>query len=129
MDNTPILDMPVISSYSRAEALRDGVLVDVSTTALLVGFSVPVAMTSTVHESYVCLPAPLLGQDEFGRLWDILWMAALAARAQRTETTVRFTVLVRNDDASPSRPVELKLVIGPADDLSPCITILLPDED
>ena len=38
----------VISSYSRAQAIEDGVLVDVSSVARAAGIKFPVAMTRTV---------------------------------------------------------------------------------
>jgi hypothetical protein len=42
---------PVIHAYSRAEALEDGVLVDVTSTAREAGFRIPVALTRAVWES------------------------------------------------------------------------------
>ena len=41
-------DAEVISSYSRAQAIEDGVLVDVSTVAKEAGIKFPVAMTAAV---------------------------------------------------------------------------------
>src|SRR4051812_20157275 len=43
-----MMDWPVISTYSRAEAIEDGVLVDVSALASTRGFKIPVAMTAGV---------------------------------------------------------------------------------
>src|SRR3990172_13277670 len=40
---------PVIYSYSRADAINDGVLVDVSTLAKEAGIKYPVAVTARVH--------------------------------------------------------------------------------
>lgn len=37
-------------------------------------------------------------------------------------------MLVLNDDTTP-KPVRLKAVCGPDDDLAPCLTVMLPDED
>jgi hypothetical protein len=69
------------------------------------------------------------GQNEAGRLWDVLTMLGHASRAAgRGQSEVRFQVLVRNDDTSP-KPVRLKSVCGPDDDRSPCLTVTLPDED
>ncbi len=39
---------PAISAYSRAQAIEDGILVDVSDTAREAGFNIPVAITRTV---------------------------------------------------------------------------------
>jgi hypothetical protein len=70
----------IIHSYSRAQALDDGDLVDVTETAKEAGFKYPVALTRTVWNTYVEVPAGVEGQDEAGRLWDILFMLRLAAR-------------------------------------------------
>jgi hypothetical protein len=119
---------PVLHTYSRAEALEDGALVDVTSTANEASFRIPVALTRAVWESYVTVPPKVRAQDERGRLWDILWMASLAARSNRDAQTVLFTVAVRNDNRSP-RPRRLKAVVGSGDDGEAVITILLPDED
>lgn len=119
----------LIFSYSRREALEDGVLIDVTETAKEAGFRVPVAMTSAAWATCVEIPRGVTGQDEAGRLWDVLTMLRYAGRGRAGEgSTVLFDVLVLNDAESP-RPVRLKAVCGPDDDLSPCVTVMLPVED
>ena len=60
---------PVIFAYTRAQAIEDGILVDVSETAREAGFRIPVAVTRTVWDRIVALPEGYLGfQDERGRL-------------------------------------------------------------
>ena len=64
---------PVISEYSRAQAIEDGVLVDVSETAREAGIRFPLALTRAVWESCVEVPRnrkgqPVPCQDEPGRL-------------------------------------------------------------
>ncbi len=75
-------DADVISTYSRAEALADGVLVDVSEMAREAGFRFPVAITAGVHALLSNIPEKS-GEDYDGRLWDVLWMASLAAKRGR----------------------------------------------
>jgi hypothetical protein len=58
----------VIHSYSRAEAIRDGVLIDVTAVAREAGFRYPVALTAAVWERYVVVPPGVICQDEAGRL-------------------------------------------------------------
>ena len=41
---------PVIFAYTRAQAIEDGILVDVSETAREAGFRIPVAITRTVWD-------------------------------------------------------------------------------
>ncbi len=119
---------PVIHPYSRREALEEGALIDVTSTAREAGFLIPVALTRAVWVRYVAVPPKVVAQDEPGRLWDILWMASLAARRNRDASVVCFTVSVRNDNRQP-RPRRLKAVVGSGDDGEPVITILLPEED
>jgi hypothetical protein len=61
--------------YSRAEAIADGVLVDVSEVANEAGLRFPVALTRAVWERCVAVPPGVACQDEAGRLWDVLWSA------------------------------------------------------
>jgi hypothetical protein len=65
----------LIHSYGRRQAIKDGVLIDVTTTAKEVGFCFPVAVTAALWSQYVRVPDAVEGQDEAGRLWDILGSA------------------------------------------------------
>jgi hypothetical protein len=119
----------LIHSYSRSEAIADGVLIDATPTAKEAGFRYPVALTSAAWATCVYVPDDAHGQDEAGRLWDVLTMLGHASRsAGRDVSTVHFDVLVLNDGTAPE-PVRLKAVCGPNDDLTPCLTVMLPDED
>lgn len=118
----------IIHTYSRAQALADGVLVDVSETARDAGIRYPVALTRAVWERYVVVPERVAAQDEAGRLWDIVTLLRHAAR--RGGSVVLFQLHVRNDNRPGTPPmVQLKAVCGPHDDATPCITIMLPEED
>ena len=117
----------VIHRYSRADAIRDGVLVDVSEVAREAGIKYPTALTRAVFDRYVTVPPKVECQDEAGRLWDIVFMLFLACR-RVSGSVLRYTVYVRNDNRR-ARPVRLKAVCGPDDDGSPCLTVMLPEED
>jgi hypothetical protein len=125
------LTPPLIFSYTRAQAVADGVLVDVTATAREAGFVLPVAVTSAAWAAYVRVPDGVAGQDEAGRLWDVLNMLRFAIRRDPGGgPELRFQLHVRNDNTEGEPPlVTLKAVCGPDDDLSPCITVLLPEED
>src|ERR1035441_3364829 len=70
----------VIYSYTRKQAIEDGVLVDITEIAKEAGSKYPVAITSTAFFGYVA-PDPMPpGQDLKGRLWDLFTMFKLAAR-------------------------------------------------
>ena len=120
----------VIHSYTRAEAIADGVLVDVSEMAKEAGFKFPVALTRAAYVKYAEVPEGMTGQDQQGRLWDILNMLRFAAAQSRGESEILFKLYVRvhKGDRRP-RLVTLKSVCGPNDDASPCITVMMPDED
>jgi hypothetical protein len=114
--------------YTRAQAIADGVLVDVSKMAQEAGIKYPTALTSAVWAEYVQVPEGVEGQDEAGRLWDILFMFRLAAKRAAGRSEILFELVVQNDNTTP-KPVTLKVICGPGDTLDPVLTILLPDED
>lgn len=122
-------DSILIHSYSRREALQNGVLVDAGETAQEAGFRYPVALTAAAWATCVAVPDAAPWQDETGRLWDVLTMLGHAVRGLRHDADrIPFDVLVQNDDTGP-KPVRLVAVCGPDDDLSPCVTVMLPGED
>ena len=127
---------PVIDAYTRAQAIEDGILVDVSDTARQAGFKIPVAVTRSVWERLVALPEGYLGfQDESGRLWDVLWMAHYYAVRASNSDRVRMCVLVRDirkdlrDSNRPPRRHFPIVAIGAGDSGEPVITIMWPEDD
>jgi hypothetical protein len=117
----------VIHTYSRAEAIDDGSLVDVSTLAKEAGFTYPVAMTRASWCKTVEVPTGLEHcQDETGRLWDVLSVMRYAAK--HGGSVMHFDVITQTSERE--RPmVTLKAICGPGDTLAPVITIMLPEED
>lgn len=128
-DESPFGD--IIYSYTRAQALADGVQVDVSKTASEAGIRFPVFFTRTVFDAYVTVPPKVEGQDEAGRLWDIVWMLRFAIQRSRPGCDrLPVALYVRNDNRAP-RLVKLIATCGPLDidDPRPAITVMVPDED
>jgi len=122
----------VIDIYTRAQAIEDGYLVDVSKSeeAVEAGFRCPVALTRTVWTKYVEVPEGVYGQDQKGRLWDILYLYSIAAKSHRQSDTMYFQLHVRNNNKDGMPPlVTLKGVCGPGDDGEPVVTILEEFED
>jgi len=119
----------VIHAYSRAQAIEDGFMVDLSqsSAAKECGFTFPIAMTRAVWDKYVEVPPKVKGQDVNGRLWDIVYMLHYAIKKTGATELVNFVVYVRNDN-SRAKAVRLKAICGPGDDASPVITIMLPGE-
>jgi hypothetical protein len=123
---------PVVYSYSRAQAVADGVQVEVTKTAQEAGIRFPVFLTRTVFDAYVAVPPDVTGQDEAGRLWDVVWMTRFGIlRAKPGADRIPVALYVRNADNRPSRLVKLIAQCGPLDidDPQPAITVMMPDED
>jgi len=121
----------VVYSYTRAQAVADGVQVEVTKTAQEAGIRFPVFLTRTVFDAYVAVPPDVSGQDEAGRLWDVLWMLRFAIqRTSRGVERLPFALYVRNDNRA-AKLVKLIAVAGPLDidDPAPCITVMMPNED
>lgn len=120
----------MIFAYTRREAIADGVLVDVTEAARGAGFAFPVAVTSGVWAECIRVPRGVSGQDEAGRLWDVLMMLRIASRTCGKGNRVDFGVRVKNDDGPGMPPlVRLYALCGPGDDAEPVITVMLPHED
>jgi len=122
---------PVIYSYTRSQAVADGMQVDVSKVAAEAGIRFPVFLTRAVFDSFVTVPPGVTAQDEAGRLWDVVWMLRFAIRkAQTGQARLPFALYVRNDNHRP-RLVKLVAMCGPLDidDPAPTITLMLPEED
>lgn len=120
----------VIFSYSRAQALADGVLIDVTQQAQEYGFRYPVAVTSTVWEDCIRWNNDIgtTYQDGAGRLADMLWMAARAAKSSKGTLAVFDIQRIAHGQSKPST-VTLKSICGPGDSAEPVITIMFPEED
>ena len=126
----------VISTYTRAQAIEDGVLVDVGSTAQEAGFKWPVALTCAAWADCVAWTEDdsrqQVYQDESGRLWDVLYMASHAIRSSKDSGHRLLFQLYRvphDGQSTGAVLVTLKLIVGPGDAGEPVITILLPNED
>ncbi len=85
-----LLSTDIIHIYTRGDALRDGVLIDITETAREAGFSCPVAITAAAWLDFVKWAEENRAcQDEAGRLWDVLTMARHAARGSGNRSTFR----------------------------------------
>lgn len=120
----------LIFSYTRAQAIEDGVLIDVSETARECGFVLPVALTQAAWAVCVGVPGDTPGQDESGRLWDLLTLLRFEICKNRGQATSRvdFSVSVQQSPRKRER-VALYALCGPGDDGEAVITVMLPNED
>ena len=130
-DNTDSPFGPVIYSYTRKQAVADGFQIEVTKTAQEAGIKFPVFITRTVFDSFVAVPPDVAGQDEAGRLWDIVWMLRFAiSRSRPGVHRLPVALYVRNDNRA-ARLIKLVASCGPLDmdDPQPAITVMMPDED
>lgn len=121
----------VIHAYSRADALADGVLVDISEWSREAGFKFPVAVTSEVWA--VLEPSSELkaeGQDTAGRAWDLLTILRHEIRRSTRTDKVHFAPLFVLKPAQKAAPVKLWAKCGPGDDgETPTITVMIEGQD
>ncbi len=125
-----------ISTYTRAQAIEDGVLVDAGSMAREVGFTGSVALTSAVWADCVAWTdddgEKQTHQDQSGRLWDVLYMASHAIRTSKDSgdrLLFQLHRVPRDGKATEAEPVTLKLIVGPGDSGELVITVLLSNED
>ena len=142
MTNTssnPFEGAEIISTYTRRQAIEDGVLVEVDErTSREAGFRCPVALTRAAWEDAVewteedterkrggCF------QDSTGRLWDVLCMARFAIQRASGGTQLHYQLrrVPRGGRGRQARKIVLKLVCGPEDGGRPAHTIMQPGED
>ena len=124
-------DWNVVYSYSRAQAIADGVLVDITDAARVAGFKVPTVLTATLYHGYVVPPAGLdgcFGQSAAGRLHDVLTLALFAARASKGTDRVYFKVDFLMAPGK-TETVDIIAHIGPGDTPAPVLTIMMPEDD
>ena len=112
-----------IYSYSRAQAIEDGVLVDLShVDSIRQHWKHPFACTSAVWGIIEdALKRP--DQDSCGICHDISTIAKLAVRSARDADQILFTVIITGKKHA------MKLHIGPGDTAAAVLTLMLPYED
>lgn len=124
----------VISVYTRTQALKDGTLIDVSSTAYEAGFTIPVAVTYAVWNAYIewtdIDTERQTIQDTEGRLWDVLSMLRFAIIRSRARCVYyKLYVVPRNGKSEKAKLTQLKAIVSAGDRGEPVITVMLPNED
>ena len=120
-------DEIIIHSYSRAQALEDGVLVDISDLAEEMGFKCSVAVTCGVHD---------LLKDEYhaaqcftGRAWDMLMILRFEIMRSKSTDIIYFSPYFNTKLHRNPKPYKLWSKCGPGDNGEPVITVMLVGED
>lgn len=118
-----------IFTYSRSQAIEDGVLIDVTAMAKEQGIRFPVAITTEFWHTYIVPPQEedLSCQSIEGRLWDTLWLFRCAAAGCPTDRIMFYVHYVM--ESRKIKKIRVKSICGPGDQGEPVITIMLPNED
>jgi hypothetical protein len=121
-------DWPVIFQYSRADAIGDGVLFDLTAPAKETGIKHPVAVTAGVWAVCVAVPdSPWNNEAE--RILDLITMLRLAMLRSVGGDRVDFEVCVQTGKRK-QQTIPLYALCHPGDDgRTPVITVMLPHED
>ncbi len=115
----------LIYAYTREDALNDGVFVDVTSTAKEVGFKIPVAITSNLFHTYIKPSNMPVGQDENGRLWDLLWMFYNACKtSSKDNNMVAFKVIFDRKEVTVWGVIEAQSMTNH----DPAINLMLPED-
>ena len=133
-------DSKPIFVYTRANAIDDGVLVEISNeqghpelAALLkeVGFKLNTCMTAAAyHETVACGEADrAFGQSEVGRLWDVLMLIRHGMSRPEVVDRVDFKVSVFRGDTQQHEVVDMYALCHGGDAGEPCVTVMLAHED
>jgi len=123
-------DFKVVYSYTRAQAIADGVLVDVTEQARQSGFKLPVAIGDNLFNGYIVPPDGLEGEGQSleGRLHDVFEMLKAAASCRWNESRVTFEVIFLMAPRMIQK-VLILAVAGRGDNGEPVLTICLPEDE
>lgn len=123
----------VIHTYTRAQAIDDGFLVNFSdpesdtADVCRQHYKFPIAGTSAVFEVMrKAVENPRYCNDYAGILHDMLSMSKIMCR-KISDSEIMFRVIIQG--AGRSKYHDFKLVVGPGDQGEGVITILMPHED
>lgn len=124
----------IIYTYTRSQAIEDGQLIDISTTAKEAGFKIPVAVTQAVWHSYIeweNVKNKKAAQTTEGRLWDVISILRFACKRFQDKSEIKYRLYVVSSDRQVIKPslIELKAIISAGDNGEPVITIMLSNED
>ena len=125
-------DADVIYTYTRAQAIEDGTLVDGTIGDLAEvtrqHYKYPVAMTATVFALMEQAVNNKKHCNDWRGVWhDILFMSINYITRRFDDTSHLFEVIITGTGRKKKHT--LKVVCGPGDDAEPVITIMLPEED
>ena len=123
---TGFTDEDIVYTYTRADAIADGVLVSLSDLFPELCkqlYKYPIAVTEAIWSI-------IEGTDKDdieGIVWDILWMSQKGITARIDDSQHLFEVFIA--DKGKAKSHTFKAVCHPDDDMKPVITIMMRNED
>jgi hypothetical protein len=123
-----------VFTYRREQALKDGILIDVTKMAQKAGFTIPVAITDTVWSTFIVWTdndtQQQTYQDTNGRLWDVLSMLRFSIGSGQKANCIHYklNIVPRDGRTKKAKLTLLKAAIGAGDNGEPVITVMLPNE-
>jgi hypothetical protein len=120
----------VIYAYTRAQAIADGILVDLSARypdEVRQLYKFPVAVTATVWGIIEAGVAAGVGNDYAGVVWDLLFMSQKGISRRISPAEHLFDVIITG--AGPDKYFTFRAICGPGDGAESVVTIMLPNED
>ena len=131
IESGPWVGFDVIHRYTRAQAIDDGVLVDVTALASTCGFRLPVAMTTAVFgDCWRWGEAAARDDEAASGEWFVERVLRFACetirRAAKKAPTDRLPLPL---DRFAGRPAPAVVHVGPGDGGEPVVTLMYPDED
>lgn len=124
---SPFEDAEIIHAYSRAEAIEDGVLIDVSKQAAEVGITLHTAVTPAVWAELIGNPKWEGWGTEEERLRRLLSDAC--NELEKRDNGTAFFCIRMVDMGSIAGEIHLRAQRGPGDHLEPVLTVMLSHED
>lgn len=118
----------IIYKYTRAQAIEDGELWDVSELAKEAGFKFPVAISTGIY-SLIDEAVKKGDRDYKGIVWDIFTMLLYAIKRAENTARIDFSVLIWSKYTRKDQLVNMYALCHPGDNKEPVITIMLPHED
>jgi hypothetical protein len=124
-------DCEIISRYTRADAIQDGTLIDITANFLEIShqlYKYPVACTASVWAIVEAAVASKKHCNDFaGVIWDLLWMSQKGVVKRIDDSQHIFRVIITG--AGPRRYYDFKIICHGGDQGEPVLTILMPQED
>ena len=124
----------IVSKYTRKDALEEGCLIDVTAQAKENGFKFPVAITRELYNEINNIPSQYSYQSYEGRLYDLLFMGFMNARANLKSSRIMYKFIMPTTQQGKAsifirKNISVVLELHSGDEGEPVITIMLPHED